>query len=391
MSKRIQRQPAFPGRLAAFIVVASSLCFPAPRGGKAADPGTTPGFTGVSLRVQDAVIPPGGMFQFQLMLTEPKPIGHGSTRPTVPSGPVRGIALNDPIGQTAGVAIVDSSGIRVNFNSPAGTFGTNPNPDYPILTIAMPIPANTPVGQQFPLGIDSANSFWFDAAGQPYPQEIANGTLTIGGTLAISDVVPNGGTQPAGTKISILGMGFRPDSRVNIEGVALSAGNVRFVSANEIDVILPVALQLDGIRVRVRNPTERTIYFSYFRAQPVGESTHPLLAQTYPLFARRTYTDATLPWTRSASRFTGLAVQNPGASAAEILVEMQSAAGNTLGSFSFSLPVGSKITRDLREFFAGAPAEAVSLHIRSSVPVQMLGLLGDDATGDVVPVLVSAP
>src|SRR4029077_918009 len=271
----------------AFVLIASSLCFPAAggpgKGGnsrKAADPGPARAFTGVSLRVQDAVIPPGGMFQFQLMLTEPKPIGHGSTRPTVPSGPVRGIALNDPIGQTAGVAILDSSGIRINFNSPPATFGTNPNSDYPILTIAMPVPADTPVGQQFPLSIDLPNSFWFDAAGQPYPQEIANGTLTIGGTLAISDVVPNGGVQPAGTKISILGMGFRPDSRVNIEGVTLSAGNVRFVSANEIDVVLPSALQLDGIRVRVRNDTERTTYFSYFRAQAVGKSTHRLLAQT---------------------------------------------------------------------------------------------------------------
>src|SRR4029077_13291740 len=207
----------------------------------------------------------------------------------------------------------------------------------------------------------------------------------------ISDGVPNGGVQAPGTKISILGMGFRPDSRVNIEGVTLSAGNVRFVSANEIDVVLPSALQLDGIRVRVRNDTERTTYFSYFRAQAVGKSNHRLLAQTYPLVARRTYTGATLLWTRSASRLTGLAVQNPGVSDASITVEMQSAAGNTLGLFRFSLPVGSKITRDLLEFFAGAPADAVSIHISSSVPVQMLGLLGDDATGDVVPVLVSAP
>jgi hypothetical protein len=398
MSNGIHGQPVFMSTLAAFVVVASSLCFPAAggpgtedNGGKAVERGSAPAFTGVSLRVQDAVIPPGGMFQFQLMLTEPKPIGHGSTRPNVPSGPVRGIALNDPTGQTAGVAIVDSSGIRINFNSPAATFGTNPNSDYPILTIAMPIPADTPVGRQFPLSIDRANSFWFDAAGQPYPQEIKNGALTIGGTLAISDVVPNGGVQPAGTKISILGTGFRPDSRVDIEGVEFSAGNLRFVSPNEIDLILPLALQMDGIRVRVRNDTQRITYFSYFRSQAVGKSTHPLLAQTYPLFARKTYTDATLPWTRSASLFTGLAVQNPGMSDASITVEMQSAAGNALGSLSFSLPVGSKITRDLLEFFAGVPAEATSVRIRSNVPVQILGLLGDDATGDVVPVILSAP
>ena len=35
----------------------------------------TPGFVGVELKVLDSTIPPGGMFQFQLKLTEPKPIG----------------------------------------------------------------------------------------------------------------------------------------------------------------------------------------------------------------------------------------------------------------------------------------------------------------------------
>ncbi|HST76911.1 MAG TPA: hypothetical protein VLN58_00325, partial [Verrucomicrobiae bacterium] len=55
--------------------------------------------TGVEVAIQNSTIPPGGMFQFQLKLTEPKPIGNSSTRPSIPTGPtgpVRGIALNDP-------------------------------------------------------------------------------------------------------------------------------------------------------------------------------------------------------------------------------------------------------------------------------------------------------
>lgn len=393
MSTQIDRQPAFASRLAAFLLAASTLCFSAP-GSPAAggvDPGLTPGFTGLSFRVKDATVPPGGMFQFQLMLTEPKPIAHGSTRPTVPAGSASGIALNDPIGQTAGVAIEDSSGIRINFSSPLATFGANPDLDFPILTIRIPIAADTPVGRKFPLSIDMANSFWFDAAGQPYPQEIANGELSIGGTLAISDVLPGGGFQPAGARITIQGMGFCPNSRVSIEGVTLNSGDVQFVSAGEIDVILPAGLQMDSTRVRVKNPDQAVTFFPYFHAEPIGESTHPLLAQTYPLFARQTYTAAILPWSRSGSQFTGLALQNAGTITANVTLRAMSSAEDVVGAMTVTLPAGTKITRDLLELFAGAPAQAASVSIFSNTPIQMLGMLGDDASGDVVPVILTVP
>ena len=386
MLKQIQWLPARMSRLAAFLLAGSVLCFAA--GG--ADPVPAPGFIGLSFRVLNATIPPGGMFQFQLLLTEPKPIGHGSTRPTVP-GPTSGIALIDPIGQTAGVAIINSSGIRINFNSPLATFGTNPIVDYPMLVIAMPIAANTPVGQQFPLSIDMANSFWIDPAGQPYPQEIANGKLTIGGTLNISNVVPGGGLHPAGTRISIFGMGFTPDAIVSMEGVNLNVGDVQFVSSSQIDVVLPAALQMDGTRVRVTTATERSTYFSYLRAHPVGESIHPLVAQSYPLFSRQIYPGASLAWTRTGQQFTALALQNPGLVAVELTVEMLAATGETLGTVSLPLPALSKITRDLTELFPAPPPGAVAVRITSSRAIQMLGLQGDDATGDVVPVILTAP
>src|SRR5262245_60578147 len=179
MAKRILRQPAFMSRLAVFVLITSSLCFSlqggkgkSGQGGKGVSPGTKPEFTGLDLRVLDSTIPPGGLFQFQLKLTEPKPIGHGSTRPNVPAGRLRGISLNDPIGQTAGVAIVNGSGILVNFTSPQATFGADLELESPILTVATTIPTNATRGQTFPLSINPATSFWFKPNGQPYPQEI---------------------------------------------------------------------------------------------------------------------------------------------------------------------------------------------------------------------------
>jgi hypothetical protein len=335
------------------------------------------------------------MFQYQLLLTEPKPIGNSSSRPTLPSapvGPVRGIALNDPIGETAGVAVLSDAGIQLTTTSPLATFGTNPDLDYPILAIAMPVRPDATVGSQFSLGLDLANSFWLDALGQLYPQEIRPGKLTIGGTINISDVVPGGGFQPAGAKVSIFGMGFTPDARVAMEGINLTTADFQVVSASQIDVVLPEGLQMDGVRVRVKNKTgERAEYFSYLRSQPLGQSSNALVNQCYPLFSRRTYTSASLAWIRNATTFTALAVQNPGTSSAEITLEMRSAANQALGRVSIPLPPGSRITRDLADFFAQAPAEATSVHVTSTQQVQLLGLLGDATAGEVAPAIVSAP
>src|SRR5690242_16039300 len=271
------------------VVAAATICFfsiLAVASNAAGDTAPAPAFNGVSLAVKNSTIPPGGIFQFQLMLTEPKPIGNSTTRPNIPSGstgPVRGISINDPLGITAGVAVINDSGLQITATSPNNTFGNNSNLDYPILTISAPIRQDAIIGNQYSLDIDLAGSFWLDPFGQPYAQEIKPGRLTIGGTMAISDVVPGGGFQPAGTRITVFGMGFTPDSAVDFSGVTLTTADFQFISSNQMDVILPQGLQMDGQRVRVRKKGgEVSTYFSYLRAQSLGESSHPLVAQSYP-------------------------------------------------------------------------------------------------------------
>jgi hypothetical protein len=240
------------------------------------------------------------------------------------------------------------------------------------------------------MSIDAASSFWLDPSGKRYVQEVHPGTLTIGGTMAISDVVPGGGQLPAGTHIKVLGMGFQTRSRVDISGVFLTAADFHFVSSGEIDVVLPQALQMDGKRVRVRNSGggEVTTYYSYLRTNPVGESSHLLVAESYPLFARQSLTRGTLAWKRGSSTFTALAVQNPGRVATEVRVDLLSSGGQVLNSVSFPLAAVSNLTRDLKEFFSQPPSTAASVRITSLHPIMMLGLLGDDASGNVVPVIV---
>jgi len=358
-------------------------------GSSALAAGQTTTDSSLEIAIQNSTIPPGGMLQFQLRLTEPKPIGNSSTRPNIggPRGPVRGIALHDLLGVTAGVAVITSSGMRITATSPTNTFGDGA--DKPILTIATPIRPDAKIGSEFPMTIDAARSLWLDPSGTRYAQKVHPGTLTIGGTMAISDVVPGGGQLPAGTHIKVLGKGFQPRSRVDFAGVFLTAADSHFVSSNEIDVILPQALQMDGRRVRVRNSGgEVTTYYSYLRTNTVGQSSHLLVSESYPLFSRQTLTRGTLAWKRGASTFTALAVQNPGAVATDVKVDLLSSGGQLLNSFSFPLPAMSDLTRDLKEFFPQPPNAATSVRITSPEPIKMLGMLGDDTSGNVVPVVV---
>ena len=106
----------------------------------------------IGMNVLNTSVPPGGIFQFQLSNTEPKPIGHGSTRPQVPTGPVRGVAVNDPSGKAAGIAVIDTSvnpsNIKLQLSSPDALLGTDIT--YPVVTMSMPLSNSLTPGATFP-------------------------------------------------------------------------------------------------------------------------------------------------------------------------------------------------------------------------------------------------
>jgi hypothetical protein len=341
-------------------------------------------FTGVSLKVASATVPPGGILQFQLFLTEPKPLSHASTQPTMPasSGPVRGISLNDPTGQAVGAAVIDGADVQIAVTSPDFTLGTDVA--YPLLTIAAPVRADALPGTQARLDLDLGSSFFLDPLGQPYGQELAPGLFTVGGATSINDVVPGGGFVPNGGTVSILGLGFDETSKVQINEVLIAS--TQLISPNQIDVVLAQDAVMDARRVRVTTGAETVTYYSYLRTATVGRSFRSLLARTYPLFSRRTYSLATLPLTKSKTQFTGLAVQNASSTAAVVTLELLSSAQQVLQTVSFSLAGMSKITRDLGEFFP-INFGGVAVRVTASQPVQMLGLLGDAANNTVVPVI----
>ena len=149
----------------------------------------------------------------------------------------------------------------------------------------------------------------------------------------------------------------------------------------------------------VQNPDKSSdTYYSYLRGVSMGTSTRPLLAQTVPAFSTNTVFEALVPPTISpmvnADYFTALALQNPSAAAANVTIETHSGSGAVTGSTSVVLSSGSRIAREVSEWFGSVLPSGAYLRVVCDQPVQMLGLLGNDRTGIVLPVspvVISAP
>jgi len=378
----------------------------------------------IEFKVLDSTVPPGGIYQYQLGTTEPKPIGHGSTRPSVPPaftarGAVvaRGTAINDPNGVAAGIAVINSSGIAVQMvgANVGSTLGTNIA--YPLLTISMQVPSTATPGTTSNANFDVANSSFFDASQTLYTlvPPTGPGVLTIGaaGTPYVSDVVPGGGLLPDRTLIKVFGAGFTTNTRIAIEdtNIIFPGPDHIFVSSSEIDVVVcngpPLAatvttcpntgatFQLDGERVRVRDssftPTSQIDYYTYRRADDVsGSSLNTLVTQVHPMYSRQTYLSATIPLVQTATKFTGLSLQNTGGVDDGIKIELLDVNNASLvPAVTFILPgltgtatAGKRITRDVIADWFGGTVPPGAVKVRMTVtsglaPVQMLGMLGD--------------
>ena len=370
----------------AFILIASVAFLLTPSYLLAVDP---PAFAGVELRIPDETVPPGGMLQLKVEITEPKPILKGGQRAGYHAqflGPVQGIALFSPKGDASGTAVLSKGAAQLSLSSPLFDMGNVI--DYPILTMAMPVKPTAVPGKTAQLVLDPSLSRWVDPNGQDYPVLLTNGLLTVGGTLSISNILPGGGVVPAGTKIRILGMGFQPDSKVQVHDAILATST--YVSANELDVTLTTDVNMTSRRIRVVNPSsnEKVEYFSYQRTAPVGKSKHALIAATEALFAPSTWTLAYFKPVLSGSQFSGLALQNQAATPAKVRLQLFASNGGLLATRTLSLLANKRMTRDVAEFFTGVvPGTGTTLKVTvlSGPRIQLLGLLGDDALGTVDP------
>lgn len=347
--------------------------------------------TCVELTIPNATVPPGGMLQLQIAITEPKPISKGGQKASFASpmlsSPV-GLSLFSPGGDASGTAVFTAKKKpRLTLHSPISDMGNNI--DYPILVMAIPVKSTAIPGKTANLVLDGSISQWVDPNGVDYPVVLTNGLLTVGGTLSISNIIPGGGLVPKGTKIAIQGMGFQPDSTVQVNEATIASQT--FVSGNEIDVTLTTDFIMTARRVRVKNPStnEEVTYYSYQRTSAMGKSANALIAATYPLFSQATWSLAYFKPVLHGSQFTGLALQNSTATPSQVRLQLFASDGTLLATTSLKLGAYRRISRDLREFFVGVvPGDGteVKAKVTSGPAVQMLGLLGDSTLGTVDPV-----
>ncbi len=319
----------------------------------------------------------------KVLMTVPRPLTGGvadfAFDPAVFDTAV-GIALFTDSPDVAGAAILTPGGLQLRFTSPSGTFGTDTS--YPILGVALPIKANAMPGQNTLVGLDPTGTWLQDLFG-PVALEYKPGTVTVGGSVNITNVIP-------GTPAVVLGLGFTPDTRVKLDGNYVQS---QWISPNQILVYADVL----GHELYVRNlDGSQDTYDAYVRGIPQGASANPMLAATVPVFTRVKALSVVLPVVAGGTVFTGVAIQNPNPTTAVTVtltygpvsgVVSSSGTGSTnVASATIVLPPLGRITRDVLELVSGvAQQPAGTLRISSPSPIQVIGLLGNQAASTVVP------
>ena len=359
---------------------------PGPGGG-----GPGPGGGGsapqVSFHIPDEMAPPGGLVQMKFMVTVPTPITSGGPMFSMDArlfDDVWGIELFCLAGDLNGVAMVNGSRVNIRYTTTVGTQGT----DYPVMTIALHVRPDVLPGTQTQFQLDPSSTWTLSPSGatatlNPTPPAV----VTVGGTISILDVVPGGGVLPAGSVVSIKGIGFQPKTQVQLNAIKFSS--INFISPQEIQFTLAETTNMTGQKIQVVNPDgSQDTYFSYMRGIPLARSSQPLLANAVPIYSSATYSKAVFApmMPVSGSQFTGIALQNPSVTPATVSIALYSSANTLLGSSSFTLPGGYRLMGETSELTQGAtPALGSYLVVASTQPVQVFGLVGDIGLGTVTP------
>lgn len=340
----------------------------------------------VSVHIPNEMAPPGGVAQMKLLVTEPTPISSGKPRlafdPALFDG-VWGIELFNPSGSVHGVALINDSKVSVSYISSTGPLGS----DYPIMTVALHVRPDAAAGSQTQFSLDPSSTWVLGLLGATTMRPIPPATITVGGSLSITNVVPGGRFLPAGAVVRVQGIGFQQKTQVQLNSI--KASSIAVVSSTEIQFTLAEATEMSGKKIQVVNPDgSRDTYFSYLRGLPLGQSDRPLLAGAVPIFATGTSSQALFaPVAPGAgTQFTGLAIQNPSQAAAQVTVALYSGANGLLGSATTTVPSGYRLMREIPELANGAvPAPGNFVLVWSTQPIQVFGFLGDDAAGTVTP------
>lgn len=332
--------------------------------------------TGVSLRISNETVSPGGLVQAKVFVTEPRPISTADA--TFSFGgfdSIAGIALMSPARDALGVAVVRGSQLTLSILSPSASWGTNP--DYPVLTVVGHVAAATPIGTTFALNMDAASLRFTDASGAVYPAGVAAGSLRVAPNVGVDDVTPGSADVAAGDVITVIGRGFAPDTKVKVKEVLLS--DVTYVDASHMQatVALPAHMHGAGILVTNRDGSQSK-YFSYLRTVRQATSLNPTLHDAVPVFPD---VDVTSALVDVKGHSTGLALQNRQNASLFAATELLDASGRRIAGAIVQIQPRHFLLLELSELFGVPYSPSQSVRVRSTAPIQVMGVAVDAAGG----------
>jgi hypothetical protein len=345
--------------------------------------GTTTGVTApnaVEVRTLSERVPAGGTVQFKFLFTQPRPIGSSGSSFSTFGFDVNGVSISSPLGDSAGAAVWRNGKLYISVVSPTSDFGTS---DYPFLTATLSVPATTQVGSTYPIALSDAT--FIGPAGPLTFTDPKPGVLTIGGSVSIHNVVPGGGTWPAGTVVKVEGTGFVPLTKITGK---MRMSNAVYDSPTEMHfTLLDSSTTMDMQPLTATNPDgSQLTYYSYLRGVPVKSPSTPLLQLTDPIFPLQTHGISTIGplGAMGSGQYAAFAVQNPTQGPVVVTFFVNSTGEQT----TVTLPPLGRVMDELTALLGGvalSPADTVTVF--ATAGVQMLGLLCDDNAATVAPFL----
>lgn len=328
----------------------------------------------LGLVVSSEVVPAGSTAQFKVYAAAPSLIAAGvismDFEPLL-FGDIKSISVFSATGDQIGYANVKGRHVDAHFSSSSGGIGQLPG--VPVMIVNIPVLATSFPGVMTPVTL--AASGFKDAFGDAYDVSVTPGRLTVRpNVLSVESVIPGGGVLPEGTVVAIRGAGFRPDTRVTIDGVAIR--EVQYFNAEQMNITLAGAMELTGKRVRVTNPGSEPV--NYFAALPSNGVALPqgfrAVEGVHPILPLATYTNMQTPayMPRPYNPF-GVAMLNPGTEPVKVTFEgAYIGTENVIVLKALDLAPGALAFVDVSPMLAPLNDPRGSFWISASAPVRMM-------------------
>ncbi len=257
----------------------------------------------LALEIPSERVPPGGMAQIKIFCTGAAAVAAGRLEFALPPelfGPPQAADVFSAMGDALGLAYPLGDKFIIRFTSAAA--GGCREAALPLAVLNVPVLPTAPAGRRIRLALHPASELK-DAAGNPIPFSVSEGTLEVGGTLSLRGMVDGAWDLPAGAEVVIEGTGFGPGTELDAGGVP--SGPVQVLSTERLSFRLLAAAHLRGKRLQVRTPNGALV--ENFIVPPNGETP----ARVWPILPNRTQSGAVLNLPNSPGYRSAVFLRNP--------------------------------------------------------------------------------